>query len=118
MTDAPRPSDVAAAWPTLRQVFKDIAAKYNDQCGHELCPWSFDAVELNGALEWMDTVVAAALTPPAEGTEDMSASAARAFARLREERDQLRQELQIKNEVLGQIANKALAAARALLEDR
>lgn len=44
-------------WNHIRQLVKESADKYNDDFDHDLCPWTFDAVELDGALEYIDRVV-------------------------------------------------------------
>ena len=45
------------AWRRIRAKVEQAAQEYNHDFGHDLCPWIFDATELRGALDYIDTVV-------------------------------------------------------------
>lgn len=51
------PSSYVEDWPRLRALVERVAERYDQEMGHDLCPWGFDATELPGALDYIDTVI-------------------------------------------------------------
>jgi hypothetical protein len=49
--------DLIEAWRLIREAVQRAAREHSDDYGHELNPWTFDAEELDGALEYIDRVV-------------------------------------------------------------
>jgi hypothetical protein len=50
--------DAAEIWRRIRATVEIAAKEYQEQYGHPLCPWSFDATELPAAMDYIGNVVA------------------------------------------------------------
>jgi hypothetical protein len=49
--------DLIEAWHRIREAVQRAAREHSDDYGSDLSPWTFDAEELDGALEYIDRVV-------------------------------------------------------------
>jgi hypothetical protein len=45
------------SWNTIEGLVKETAQKYWNDFDSDLCPWSFDAAELKGALQYIRDVI-------------------------------------------------------------